>query len=391
MKRKKGLLTELLFLLLCVVIACFLMPRLCQNLAFSFFYRPPSSSISLNEIEKANTLRTQRAQEYLSEHNFKHLFDYSFLNHTHFCFVILTSIRRTKPHYITQTTARLVQQLEDISNYTFSVYNAGGTAHTEARELSLHVPVYAERITKPYLKRNEYDREKQDYVSALKWCLRKNSTYNIVLQDDAFPDKSFAGKLDFILRLSLRDGEGKSWGLMKLFYPEKYQGWGDHPSYVGELMVIVLVLSLLLFLLTSLILPGPINWYNWTVNRAVFYWRILISVSLVLFLVLSLGRAHWEELRKLSPYFLSIVEARGCCIPAVLYPHSHLQSLVAFLDSIHCNNTLPVDLAIDEWVEKENLRKLLAVPNLFNHIGFISSLSKGTKNLKEFHLLFPPT
>lgn len=395
MRVKRFLLLESLFLIACAAIAFLVMPGLCKNLGFSLFYDPKSPSSSLDALLKENEARIHSSQKYLHEIDPHHLFEHFNLNRTRFCFVIVTIPRPGDNRYLTQTIVKLVQQLPLLSNYTFTVYNVAGKAHTEAIKLSSKIPVTTldEKtisLRNEKFPRDKYNRQKHDYQTALRWCEAKESLYSIIIEDDALVDSSFAQKLNFLLHFCLQDKEGDSWGLMKLFYPEKYQGWGNNPSCIGELIVMVILIGTSVTIVSSLLLPGPINWCNCTLNPMLLYWRLFLSISLALFLLLSLGRPHWEELRKLSPFFLSVVPARGCCTPAVLYPRQHLGSLIDYLDTITCNSTVPFDLAIDEWVKREKLKKLLVVPNLFNHIGLKSSLPKGMKALKEFHLLFPP-
>lgn len=388
MKCRRLFLFEGLYLLFCAAIVFIVMPQLCKRLAYSLYYDPPPQLTSFEQIQTENKDRLHSAQQYLLQTDLRYLFDHFELNQTKFCFVIITTPREGS--YLTQTAAALVHQLSFLSNFTFTIYNvaAAGT-HSEAFKLSSTIPVANSRDLHA-LSDDKFIKEKFDYLSALRWCHQKRSTYNIVLEDDAVADTGFAHKLNFILRYCLKDTTGETWGLMKLFYPEKYQGWANNRSCISELLAMTVLLGGILATLSSTVLPGPIHWCQLKINDDIFKWRLFVSFSLVLYLILSLGRPHWEEIRKLSPFLGNVVPARGCCTPAVLYPKTHLQSLIDYLDSFNCTERVPVDIAIDSWIAEKRLNKLLAVPNLFNHIGLKSSLPKGMKPSSEFHLLFPP-
>ncbi|XP_011404315.1 PREDICTED: transmembrane protein 246-like [Amphimedon queenslandica] len=388
MKCRRLFLFEGLYLLFCAFIVFIVMPQLCKRLAYSLYYDPPPQATSIDQIQTENKARLHSAQQYLLQNDLHYLFDHFKLNQTKFCFVIITIPREGS--YLTQTAAALIHQLSFLSNFTFTVYNlaAAGT-HSEAFKLSSKIPVTNSRNLDPP-PGDKFIKEKLDYLSALRWCHQKKSIYNIVLEDDAMADPGFAHKLNFILRYCLKDTTGDTWGLMKLYYPEKYQGWGNNRSCIGELLVLTVLLGGTLVILSGIVLPSPIDWWQFKINETIFKWRLLVSLSLVLYLILSFGRPHWEEVRKLSPFLINVVPARGCCTPAVLYPRSHLQSLIDYLDSFNCTERVPVDIAIDSWIAEKRLNKLLAVPNLFNHIGLMSSLPKGMKPSSEFHLLFPP-
>ena len=387
MKCRRVFIFEGLFLLFCAAIVFVAMPKLCKRLAYSLHYDPPPPATSFDQIQTENKARTLSAEQYIEQTDLHHLFDHFHLNQTKFCFVIITMPRPGS--YLTQTAAAIIHQLTFLSNFTFSIYNVAGQTHSEALKLSSAIPVTTSKNQKD-VPGDKFTKEKLDYLSALRWCNQKKSMYNIVLQDDAIADPGFAQKLNFILSYCLKDNSGETWGLMKLYYPEKYQGWGNNRSCIGELLAVTVLFGGILMICSSFVLPGPIDWSQLIINENILKWRLFLSLSLVLYLILSFGRPHWEEVRKLNPFFINVVPARGCCTPAVLYPRPHLQSLIDYLELFNCNERIPVDIAIDRWIEERRLNKLLAVPNLFNHIGLMSSLPKGMKPLSEFHLLFPP-
>lgn len=291
--------------------------------------------------------------------------------------------------YLTQTIARLLLLLQDQKklSYSLMVYNPDGDKHTEAIQLAKTIPVITtvpQNISQDRAWLDPYEKEKYDYVSVLQLCNQRNATYSIILQDDTVLDLNFFPKLEFVLAHWL-PMPPSSWAILKLFYPEKYQDWGNDPSMIVELVVVVLVVGSLLTLLVSIVVPGVL-WRRTTTLAPVL--RLTASIVFVLVAILTLGRPHWEELRKLHTFLTCVVPARGCCIPAVLYPRTHLAEVVNYLRSVVCTRSFPVDLALDLFVEKKKLDKYLVVPNIARHIGYLSSLPKGFKSSKEFGLLF---
>lgn len=373
-----------------MVLAGSVVPYLYQNLSFSAFYNP--SSLSPAKLLKDNQRRGLWAASFLRRNKFSDLFSHLNKTDTDYCFAVVSIRRPRETLYLTQTVARLVSLLlsQTGRTYSFVVYNAAGETHTEAVQLSKIVPVLPPAAAGVEGGGNggpmsAYERERRDYVAALRLCLQRNATYSIILQDDAVLDWNFFPKLEFVLHYWL-PRTTSSWAILKLFYPEKYQDWGNDVSMIVELVAVVLMAGAVQTLLVSMVLPGLL--WGRRMSSLALALRLAASIAFILFAILTLGRPHWEELRKLHPYLTSAVPARGCCIPAVLYPKAHLGEVVEYLDSVHCTNLFPVDIALDRFVEKTGLEKYLVVPNIARHIGYLSSLPKGFKSIREFGLLF---
>ena len=393
--RKKYVLIELLYVVVWLIAIFVIMPHIFRGLAYSCFYH--QSSNRPDEVTKENALRADLAHNIFASSNFHYLFERINLTDLDVCIVVLTKQRRANPRYLSQTVASIAGQLRNFKStrYSFAVYNVGGDEHKEAIEIAKFVPVVHNK-TIPLHNGDEYDSQRMGYTSAMQWCLLKNASYNLILEDDVFASNRFVSNLLFILNHCIRDKRGEEWGLLKLYYPEKYQGWGNSVSNIVEFVMFSLLFSFLFTCLSAFVFFGPIvidakTYRIISVKRHVLYFRFIFTTVCVIFVLLSLGRAHWEELRKISPLMISVVEAKGCCIPAVLYPRTHFEELIQFLNSRRSTKLLPHDLAIDQFIEERGLRKLLAVPNLVNHLGMISSLRvKGQKRVSEFDLLFPP-
>ena len=178
------------------------------------------------------------------------------------------------------------------------------------------------------------------------------------------------------------DADERNWAILKLFYPEKYQGWGNEFHLIAELLGLSvtggLVLTMLVYCGETLV--GGSKQVNWLL-------LIICSILFTMYILVSTGRPHWLAARKISVHLSSVVSAPGCCIPATLFPHNHLDRLIEYLEAVQCNQLFPIDLALDKFADDRGLQKLLVIPNLVKHIGFVSSLpGKGWKNSKEFRV-----
>lgn len=385
---------ESIYLILLLLLALFVLPRFCGDLGFSIFYNPTSSSYA--QVAADNEKRADAASNYMLDHHEEfsaELSDRLNASGTEFCVLVISVRRPENPRYLTQVVARLIPQLLQLNNFSFCIYNPEGALHQEAMKLAPYVPIASRKMKRDNNLLDKYDAERRDYVAALQWCLTKGAHYNIILEDDALPDLLFVQKLRFVIDHRLPFNE-HSWAMLKLFYPEKYQGWGDSASVTLELIFVVMSSGIVIALFSALTIPGPLCiscqpptiQISWTL--AVI--RCVFSMGFVLYIMLALGRPHWEELKKVSPYLARVVEARGCCTPAMLYPAEHLPQLVEYLNSVHCTSAFPIDIAIDKFAKENHLHKFLTIPNLVRHIGMVSSLPKSHKNVKEFQLLFDP-
>ena len=373
------------------------MPHMCKGLAYSYFYNQLDNPDKIDKVINENKRRAYLAHNIIVTRNYKFLFDRINLTDLDMCIVVLTKQRPKSLRYLTQTVASVASQLKNLKNerYSFAVYNVGGIDHKEAYEIGKFVPVVHNKSA-PLIMNNEYETQRIGYTSAMKWCLRKNARYNVILEDDIFAGKQFVSNLQFILNRCIRDKEGDQWGFLKLYYPEKYKSWGNSFGNIVELLMFTSLFGFLFAFSGAFVCFGPmtIDTKTFRINvkqPIILCFRIVFTHLCVLIVLLSLGRAHWEELRKASPLMISVVEAKGCCTPAVLYPRTHFKEIIDYLDLHKSSQSLPYDLIIDQFIDERGLRKLLAVPNLVNHIGMISSLqTKGQKRLSEFDLMLPP-
>ena len=376
---------NVLLLILYLTVGVAVVPHLCKRLPFSMFY-----AISPAEDLEAVTAENDKLvkQAFSSLHAMNASGSLSRLKHSiqepEFCFVINSVSRHVNIYTLTQVVNALIPQVLFDQQSTFTVYNAEGQTHTEAVDLSLIVPVALN--PKAPTTKSSYDKQRVDYIFALEWCLQREAKYAIVLEDDALPSGNFIEHLRFILDYRLNK-HNKQWAVLQLFYPEKYQGWANDLNIIVELVAFSALGGLILTVISSC---GRIrelkNLFKFRFLAPICF-RFVVSALFTTYLLLSVGRPHFIAIRKVSMHLSSVTRAPGCCCPANLYPRAHLEELVQYLHEIHCDRSLPIDLAIDKFVEDRGLKKLLVVPNMVKHIGFVSSLpGKNWKTAKHFRI-----
>lgn len=379
--------TAVIFLIY-LLVALFVVPYEGQKLAYSSFYQS-SPALDRERNLQDNSKRIHKAENTLRllKRNSKHYLNLSTPSTTQpeFCFVVVSVSRPVAMYYLTQVVASLLPQVAE-SDSVFTVFNAEGPTHREAVNLSNVVPVVTRVKEKTTL--SKFVQEKQDYMHALEWCRATNAKFSVILQDDALPPSDFLHRLRFVVRHRAPWDETK-WAFLKLYYPEKWEGWGKEPRIILELIataifcgVMMTTLTYVFQLVISRSLPSTCEAFS-TVGILL---RFLLSFALALYMLLTLGRPHWLALRNLSPHLSSVVDAPGCCIPAVVYPQGHLSDIIRHLGASSSSAGMPVDLQLDKFAKEKGLRGLLVVPNLVKHIGFVSSLGKGWKNPREFRI-----
>ncbi len=274
------------------------------------------------------------------------------------------------------------------------VYNAEGSTHIEALGLSMFVPVVSlslkqEAAIRKQTDSDKYDKKRLDYIESLQVCKKQGARYTVIIEDDALPARDFWRRLKFVLQYRVPKRTG-SWVFLRLFYPEKYQGWGNEPRVIAELLACTALLAFLLTGLSVVLLTStcsrPPSHSRFSKLKQIFLVRFSLSCVLAIYILLMVGRPHLLELWRVSVHFTSVVQAPGCCIQGVVYPISHLEEVISYLQSVRCNKTdYPVDIALDHF---PRLNKWLAVPNMMTHIGIVSSLPKvGLKTPEEMAYL----
>lgn len=162
---------------------------------------------------------------------------------------------------------------------------------------------------------------------------------------------------------------------LKLYFPPLWQGFALEVPQLLDLFSVTVVLAALLTGVMTLVLrrsPSP---------RTV---RQVVVVSLVL--VLLTGRQNANELRRVSRHLYRLQTSPDCCTPAVLYPADVIPPLVTWL--VHSGPRAHVDLCIAEFVRRFALPAFIVEPNLFSHIGQVTSLNLTRNRSDSDEVLF---
>ena len=360
------------------------LPVLCHKLGFSTYFAKPKEPYKLLEIQ--NDERTKHARENLEtlKQRTKPLSPKQ-SKQIEFLIVVLTAFRAANTHYLLQVTARLLPQVTDDGGRSIlTILNSDPKSRLNEDAHYLSSFITLTNSSAP-LTSNLRSREKEDYVVGLETVLQYNSTYVLMIEDDALPSENLLKDLRFVLRhkmpwkfLKTR----RDWAFLKLYYPEKWQGfgWPELPE-----LILVGFLGGCFGAWIELKLENPLRFKKQFIICAFIVW------STYFFLVVyTVGRAHLIELRKLSAVLYSVVKAHGCCTPGVLYQRSHALELAKFLKSVNCNEAYPMDVAIDDFAKNRSLERYVVIPNMVSHIGVHSSLSNSVKHFAEFYLMFKP-
>lgn len=369
-----------LILLFYLIVAVFVVPLIGMNLPFSVYYHS-DPNFDQQQVKRENDRRANEAERALKA--FSHTDNYLlWRNQTvkgpEFCFVIPSVSRPLNVRYLTQVVAALLPQILGTDS-VLMVLNAEGPEHTEAVQLSsiVHVETANDKHH-----RSVYMKEKEDYVHGLEWCLKNRAKFCLMVEDDVLPPSDFIERLKFVLRCRT-PSDGKRWAFLKLYYPEKWEGWASEWRIALEFIVTALFGGLIL---TALAYLFQIFLAQSLPHKLEVFVVFLFSSIFMLYMLFTLGRPHWLSLRTLSPHLSSVVSSPGCCTPAVVYPRAQLADLTEYLRNSKSSRMLPIDLALDKYANERGLQHLLVVPNMVKHIGFVSSLGKRGNRPKYFKL-----
>jgi len=296
--------------------------------------------------------------------------------------------------YLTQTVVRLLQILYTDDTATFRrkklimcSVDPRPQSFTEARNLSAYVQTvfrYQNDAAELYdnIAGNKFEKEKDDYIYCLRTASRFLSPYYLVLEDDVLLDESaFATMFYFMHYLHLFDTV--NWLFLKLYYPEKWSGYGRSWQTVVELGSYSILGGSLCVVVVVLLMSRHRKLSSSCHNVLLRFWFVVGAVFTVL-LCLSLGRQHVESWRQYLVTTHRLVAAPGCCTQATLYPARVIPDLCNHLTGVYSDINFGVDLAIDGFAHIHGLKTYLIQPNIGKHIGFVSNLRYNSKSAQHF-------
>lgn len=210
-----------------------------------------------------------------------------------------------------------------------------------------------------------------------------NPEYIILLEDDGVPADHMLNVLQNILQ-RLKDSKDtyrQPWSLIKLFYPDRWQGYGFESQKILELCSAGSLGGILFLAMYSYSAKFrlPTKYYR-KMNLLVFSVGFLFVVASCI----MIGRPNLIHIKTLSIYTYSTSKAPECCSPGILYPAEIVTMLNRHLNNTVCHHNYPLDMALTAFTNNLAYPSYIVQPNLVKHIGMISTLKGVSKYPWEF-------
>ena len=246
-------------------------------------------------------------------------------------------------------------------------------SHKEVKALPQWISSFERTDTKHERSQSKYnsifEKEKQDYVFCLEKSLALNVSHVLLVEDDAIPLQDLFPVLDLLVFSNYSHTNSrvsKEVTYFKLYHPERLLGFISLEwERIPELLSLSSLMSLLLLRIYTLWRPTYSN------SRRLLWILFFIYSTLTL---IMLGRTNLMALRKISKYLYQVTPAPSCCTPAMLFPRKGGQLAAEHLKSVTCGIRYAKDIALEGFIKKNKLTAKMIQPNLFKHIGLISSL-----------------
>lgn len=363
----------------------------CRDLPYSSVFRTfhHDEKVLDKEVNALNRQRLQKATQYFASLNNSSSTKFYTQVEGHPDLVIsIVTVKRSSIYkdmlgYLTQTVAsvdRTVKANQAALPTKVFLCNTdiNGVAHSEAVKMSSYVPMvtkYDNELDKTKVKQlNIRQKETMDYIYCLEKAKSVGSKYIIMVEDDSLPNDNFIQ----IIKYALHQIGESEFAYMKLFYPLKWLGYAYEITRVLELVSFG-ALGGGLFVVVCW--ASSDRRHSMTSQNVQF----CIGAIYAVIIVLLVGRPNVLKLRTLSPHLYSIRPSSACCTPAMLYPREIVPRLISFLNSSkQLDSHVNLDLQIYAFSEQHRIPTYQMEPNVFRHIGIISSLSSMVKKAEEF-------
>ncbi|CAL8334410.1 unnamed protein product [Lota lota] len=358
-------------LLLCVLTFGVLLPVLCQQMLYSYyFFRPwylePRSETALQDSYR----RGQEALGFWQEDTV-----HTFQTHPepHLLVTVVTARRAEGRdyHYLLQVMQQLAGLLasckekhcaqvllcdvESDPQGNEDVAILEGRFQTVRRSVEERRRMSGEEV-------NTFEKEKRDYVFCLQkgWELLRPQNV-VVLEDDALPRPDFFPVIQDLLSRSF----SSSSLYIKLYHPERLQRyWNPEPYRLLEWLGLGLLASSLLLL----VLPYCSS-FSFTPRHLLFFSLYFMA------LVELVGRHYLLELRRATPQLYAVSPATECCTPAMLFPGNSSLRAARYLDGSFCVKGQAKDMLLFRMARSIPGKRAHSLePNLITHIGAFSSV-----------------
>lgn len=304
-----------------------------------------------------------------------------------FQFVVIT--RSTPPrnqyNYLVRTVLKLAMAVDQDPNVAIVVLNVG-EEDSQTRRISELVPVkqiHGDRVANETTTHKKYlGKQLQDYATALGLCAESRALYCCILEDDVIVSSHLLLTLRILLaRIRSSHGDVGGWGMLKMYYKEAWMGYATEVWY--EPIFIGVGSGTTTFLLCFLLPRRRDRVVVRTAFKALCV-AIPAGTLCVLFSYL-VGRPNLLQLRKAIPWLHAAVSPAPTAITAgILYPKGTAGELREYMLNLLRNGSiLASDLAVGEFMTVRHLAAYLAVPNLLDHIGFVSTNMMKVRSHKE--------
>ena len=371
---------------------------MCNDWAYSKYYY---SGWTSEEMEKrAATLNENHATEALqyitklknSSQSFEQ-FDTQAVQLAIGVVTVPRSHPKYKLNYLTQVFAMLHKNIrKDTKHFENKVLFLcdtfpGPGDHTEVKTLETLVQVYHRfpQNNATAVTMNRFEREKQDYSYCLDVALTYNPKYVLIVEDDALAKEDVFEILHFVLtNLVEKKYSGgdhsrnrEEWASLKLFYPERWQGYAFEAVPLLELLATGATGGAFFVFIGRSCKRRETKCGHLVINY-------LVGSVYFILLAFMVGRPYILEWKRLSKFTHTVVPAPECCSPAILYTSQKAKELSHYLKNVTCQSSFPVDFAMDKFTKTRNYKKYLIVPNLMQHIGMYSSIKTKSKFPQTF-------
>ncbi|OWF53287.1 transmembrane protein 246-like [Mizuhopecten yessoensis] len=389
-------------LILYLITFTFIVPILCYFLPYSklfkVFHSEKEMLINAKDLNKErladanayfNSIDKTESRQFYNQHNQERL---------DLLVVIVTVQRKSadlqKLGYFLQATAAMDKLLKHNQSFrkkklVICNVDAKPINHTDVTFLSTFIPTIQRygpsgrdlsRSTTPlraalydkHLHRNRYEKETVDYMFCLESAYHMNSSYILMMEDDAIPHREVLSNVKHVMDTKLHHNS-REFGYIKLYYPQKWQGFAFEETRIIELLSIgCMGAGIFVFFLICLLDDRK--------KSSPFSIQILYFLAGCIYFILIaelLDRQNIMELRRFSPSLYSFKKSPGCCTQAMLYSDHILPSLVNFLQDYARPGMDHTDIAIYKFTLKHNIPCYQIEPNLFHHVGLYTSLVEG--------------
>lgn len=397
------------FLIVLTLVLCSLMPYFAVNLPLSKIYtRYHTDADTLNLANDLNSKRLSKALKYFNQSDAKQSMSFykSRFEKVPDIVVCIVSVSRDNQNhetgYLIQTAAvidNIIKQDTYFKDTVLFVCNVDKNphSHADATFLQRYIPVVQKLGVNGIFKRSFYfhdfnakhqtysrGREIVDYVYCLNVSKSFGSPYVLMLEDDVIPYRNILQVLSYTLKqhnmLHSSHSENnfdhvRHFSFLKLYYPERWQGYAFEPDRVIELVSIGLVGGGILLGVISLCAFKT----NFHYCMKLFYFTF--GAALTMLSVSIVGRQYIMDLRRISPQLFKFSPTPGCCTPAMFYSAHIVPELIEYL-IIHSDRNK--DLAINDFIQQNKIPGYILEPNLVRHIGMYTSLKNAYKPPTEF-------